>query len=211
VLIEVGPERDGSRIISRFTSSQSLSERLVRPPAPLRRRILKLFKEMIVEFESESFGREIRLRILLVSALVELLRWEESAGRNFHEAEEFDWAPVNKALHYLREHFNEPIYARSLAEAVGVSESRMKVLFRSALGMSWVKYLQGYRIHRAAAQLCLAGSSITEAALDVGFDSISHFNSLFRSFMGVSPTEYQKSSHERPIENTAVRAARSLK
>ena len=93
---------------------------------------------------------------------------------------------------------SEPVYARNVARAAGISESSMKVLFHKALGMSWVKYLQGYRIHRAAANLCLAGSSITEAAFNVGFDSISHFNSTFRSFMGVSPSEYQKSSRLKP-------------
>jgi AraC-like DNA-binding protein len=200
VLIEIGPESDGAKLIARFTSSQSLSERLVRPPPQLRTRITRLLKEMIAEFNGSGFGREIRLRVLLMSALVELLRWEEANGRDLREAEEFDWGPVNKALHYLREHFSEPIYARNLAKAAGISESRMKALFHHSLGMSWVKYLQGYRIHRAAALLCLAGSSITEAALNCGFDSISHFNSTFRSFMGVCPTEYQKSSRERLAE-----------
>jgi AraC-like DNA-binding protein len=197
VLIDIGPEKDGSRILSRFTASQSLSRRLLRPPPPLRARILRFLKEMIAEFEQDRFGREIRLRILLMSVLVDLLRWEETegidSGENF---EEFDWNAVNKALHFLREHFNEPVYARDLARAAAISESSMKVLFHKALGMSWVKYLQGYRIHRAAALLCLSGSSITEAALDVGFDSISHFNSIFRSFMGVSPSEYQKAGRE---------------
>ncbi len=192
VLIEVGPEHDGSRIISRLTASQPLSKRLLRPPPKLRASILGRLKEMIVEFEEDQFGREIRLRILLTGVLVDLIRWEEGSGRELREQyEQFDWAPVNKALHYLREHFSEPIYARHLAKAAGLSESSMKVLFHKSLGMSWVKFLQGYRIHRAAAHLCLPCSSITEVALSVGFDSISHFNSTFRSFMGVAPSEYQ--------------------
>jgi AraC-like DNA-binding protein len=191
VLIELGPEHDGARIISRFTANQSLSSRLVRTPVELRNSILRRLKEMRIEFEADRFGREIRLRVLLASILVDLIRWEESVGKVSSEHGEFDWAPVNKALHYLREHYSEPIYAKNLARAAGISESTMKVLFQRALGISWVKYLQGYRIHRAAANLGLPGASITETALNVGFDSISHFNSTFRSFMGVSPSEYQ--------------------
>jgi len=53
-----------------------------------------------------------------------------------------------------------------------------------------VRYLQGYRIHRAAALLNEGGYDVTEAALTVGFDSLSHFNVTFRSFMGVSPKEW---------------------
>ena len=77
-----------------------------------------------------------------------------------------------------------------MARAVGLSEARLMHLFRQALGISWVKYLQGYRIHRAAAILNEGRYNVTEAALMVGFDSFSHFNVTFRSFMGVSPKDY---------------------
>ena len=51
-------------------------------------------------------------------------------------------------------------------------------------------YLQGYRIHRAAALLSEGRLNVTEAALEVGFDSLSHFNETFHSFMGVSPKSF---------------------
>ncbi len=191
VVVEMGPQRDGPRILSRFTAKQSLEERLVRPPGPLRRRLTELLGEAVTEFKQKRFGREIRLRSLLLEAMVLLLRWEEAEGRNIGtECLEVDWRPVSRTLQYLRENYPEPIYAKNVARAAGMSESRLKVLFQNALGMSWVKYLQGYRIHRAAALLSEAGHNVTEAALEVGFESLSHFNATFRSFMGVSPSHY---------------------
>jgi AraC-like DNA-binding protein len=80
-----------------------------------------------------------------------------------------------------------------MARAVGLSESRLKHVFQKALGISWVKYLQGYRIHRAAALLNEGKHNVTEAAMSVGFDSLSHFNVTFRSFMGKSPKNYLRS------------------
>jgi AraC-like DNA-binding protein len=56
--------------------------------------------------------------------------------------------------------------------------------------MSWVKLLQGYRIHRAAALLNESGYNVTEAALAVGFDSFAHFSKIFRTFMGVTPKDF---------------------
>jgi AraC-like DNA-binding protein len=195
ILIELGPANDGPRILQRFTSSQSLNDRLVRPHAELRRKLIGLFEAIVLEFENHWFGREVKLRTLLMEQLVELLRWEERLGRRSDdEVLAMDWRPINKALHYLRDHYTEPIYARNVARAAGVSEPRMKELFRHALGMSWVKYLQGYRIHRAAALLGESGSNVTEAAFAAGFESISHFNAIFRTFMGVSPSEYAKQS-----------------
>jgi AraC-like DNA-binding protein len=93
-----------------------------------------------------------------------------------------------------------------MARAVGLSESRLKYIFNKALGVTWVKYLQSYRIHRAAALLNDGGHNVTEAAMAVGFDSLSHFNVTFRSFMGASPKNYwqgtrQKESKEQKKSN----------
>ncbi len=94
------------------------------------------------------------------------------------------------ALGYLREHHAQSVYAKDVAQAAGVSESRLKILFRNALNLSWVKYLQGYRFHRAAALLSEGRLNVTEAALEIGFESLSHFSETFQSFMGESPKSF---------------------
>lgn len=195
VLIDLGPESDGPAVLHRFTARQTLRERLVRPPPALQRRFRECFTELAAEFAGAEFGREIRLRTLLVEPLVALLRWELKSGRAAADRGfEVEWRPVSRALEHLREHYAEPVYARDVARAAGLSESRLKVLFHNALGMSWVKYLQGYRIHRAAALLSQPGANVTEAALAVGFESLSHFNTVFHAFMGVSPRVYARSA-----------------
>jgi AraC-like DNA-binding protein len=217
VLIQLAPEGDGLKILRRFTAHRSLAGRLVRPADDLRERLLTRFQTMVAEFEQHRFGREIRLQSLLMEQLVELLRWEEEAGRLVVDSDsDFDWKPVDKALHYLREHFAEPVYAQILARVAGVSESRLKTQFRHALGMSWVNYLQGYRIHRAAALLSEGGVSVTEAALATGFESLSHFNATFRSFMGVAPTVYRARNRPKtqplsaPVDTHSPRPGSSL-
>jgi transcriptional regulator GlxA family with amidase domain len=135
----------------------------------------------------------MRLRTLLIEMLVKLVRWEQALGRNIGGEElEVDWTPILKALKHIRENYSEPMYARDLARAVGLNELRLKTLFHEAVGISWVKYLQGYRIHRAAALIGDGRHNVTEAALAVGFESLSHFNKTFHSFVGVSPNEYRK-------------------
>lgn len=193
VLTEMGPERDGPRVLRRFTRRQSLAQRLLRPPPELRARLFTLFETLVDEFEGNRFGRELRLRTLLVEQLVALLRWEQSRGLHALGNEpDFEWRPIAKALQYLREHFTEPIYAHHVARAAGVSPSCLRAHFRKAIGMSWVRYLQSCRIHRVTVLLNHPGARVTEAALAAGFDSLSHFNAAFRSFMGVAPTAYQR-------------------
>ena len=80
VLIEMGATSDGMRIMRRFTARQSLSERIIRPPSALARRLKSGFEEIIAEFDRKPFGYEVRLRTLLMEMLVHLVRWEAATG-----------------------------------------------------------------------------------------------------------------------------------
>ncbi|MCL5096654.1 MAG: AraC family transcriptional regulator [Candidatus Omnitrophica bacterium] len=193
VLIELGPASDGPQLLRRLTAPQSLQELLVRPSEELRMKLMGSFGEMLQEFEGREFGREIKLRTLLMDLLVEFLRWERRQGRSFPESKfEVDWKVVGVALEYLRNHYAEPVYAQDLARTAGISESKLKVLFKNALGIPWCKYLQSYRIHRAMVLLGESRCSVSEAAYAAGFESLSHFDTVFRSIMGCAPSDYAK-------------------
>src|SRR6202000_2908581 len=82
VLIEMGPESDGVRTLRRFTSQQPATQRVVHLPPELRAEFRRRFEELHHEFSQQGFGREVRLRTLLMEMLVRLVRWEQSLGRN---------------------------------------------------------------------------------------------------------------------------------
>lgn len=191
VLIGMGPIADGARILRRFTMRQGIATQLVRPPPKVRAALEHGFHEIIREFDHGGIGREMKLRAILVSMIVDLLRWEEKSGKSPVNAElAIDWKRLERALEFLHEQFQETVYAREVAAHAGISESRLKQLFHDTLGMPWSRYLQIYRIHRALDQLGACGKNVSETALSVGFESLSHFNSTFRSLMGVSPRDY---------------------
>lgn len=193
LLIELGPERDGARMLRRFTSPCTLSHRLVRLPADLQSQFVRDLAEMASEFDHLQVGSEMRLRSILTEMLVRLLRWEQSGAVDPTQPEvNVDWQVLSGALRYLQTHFAEPIYARNVAAAAGVCRSRLEVMFHDALGISWVHFLRNYRIERAAAMLTDPRCRVTDAAMAVGFESLSNFNNSFRRFMKVSPSAYQK-------------------
>jgi AraC-like DNA-binding protein len=192
-LMDLDPHGDGARILHRFTAQATRESICVRPPPAVFRRLKSELLAALEEFGREQFGRKLRLQCHLLQALIELLRWEQQQPTGVPTLETTEpWAPVERALHYLREHYADRVYARQVAEAAGVSESQLRRHFQSALGTSWVHYLQRYRVHRAAALLFEPHRTVTETAYAVGFEDLGHFITVFRQHLGVSPSQYLK-------------------
>jgi AraC-like DNA-binding protein len=205
IILELDPDNVGLEILRRFLCHQPLRSRIVQPPRPLLNRLKRGFAEMATEFDARHFGREVKLRVLFENMIVDFIRWEQSSGKLALASDgTAAWSHVERALRYLHEHHAETIYARQLAQVAGVSESRLRGLFHDMLGMPWVKYLQGYRVHRAAAMLREPGTDILDSALAVGFRTLSHFNVAFREFMGTSPSRFLKSGAGRPTRNQST-------
>jgi AraC-like DNA-binding protein len=190
LLFDSGPQDDGARVLNRFTSDQPITERIVTPPPALWSLLKRNSLQMLREFREGDFGSQFRLRSLLLEMLVGLMRWEKigQKGGKFHDS--MNWEYIQKGLNYIQEHFSEPLYIEEIARFVGISDSRLKTIFRESLGMSCVQYIKTYRISLAAAEMCASRRSITDIAFSVGYETLSNFNTAFHKLMGMSPTKY---------------------
>ncbi len=196
---DMGPGGDGVRVLNRFTVEQTIDDRILYPPEALWRLFRRNAQKMLTEFQQGGFGSEMRLRSLLTDSLVGLLRWEDQIGRRVATVPDpMNWDYVQRALHYLQTHYAEPVYVKEVARAAGLSESRLKAVFRKSLGMSCVQYLKSYRVSLAASMLGRSRYQITEVAMAAGFETLSHFNATFREITGMSPSEYIMSINKQP-------------
>ncbi|RXZ81399.1 helix-turn-helix domain-containing protein [Paenibacillaceae bacterium] len=98
---------------------------------------------------------------------------------------------VEETLHYLSRHMRERITIDELAQAVGLSGSRLSHLFKEVTGVTPVQMLNEMRIRQAASLISHAGRTASEAAYEVGFQNYNHFAALFRRQMGSSPRNYR--------------------
>ncbi len=88
---------------------------------------------------------------------------------------------------------------RVLAEKLRVSERQASRLLREALGTAFLAYVTSLRIERAKKQLATTDEPVTDIALETGWQSISHFNAVFRRCVGVTPSHYRaRQFGERP-------------
>ncbi len=104
---------------------------------------------------------------------------------------------VVKAKEYMNEHFAEAISVSDVAEAVCISESYFKTIFKKSSGYSYSEYLTTVRINQAKNLLNRTEKSVTEIALDVGYQTPNSFSSLFKRETGMTPTQWKNS--QKPV------------
>ena len=75
------------------------------------------------------------------------------------------------------------------ARAAAMSPFHFQRTFKRAFGVSPSRYVAGLRFTRAG-RLLQAGTSVTEAALAVGFGSTASFSVAFRAWSGMTPSQY---------------------
>jgi AraC-like DNA-binding protein len=64
-------------------------------------------------------------------------------------------------------------------------------MFRKITGINFTDYLSRLRIERAKNLLLNPNLRISEIAFEVGFQSLTHFNRVFKRVLGQSPTDYR--------------------
>jgi YesN/AraC family two-component response regulator len=101
-------------------------------------------------------------------------------------------ALMHKSIAYIQAHYDEPLAREDVARYVGVSAGYFSRCFHKEAGISFQKYLNRYRIHRARTLLAEGKRSVTEVAFSVGFQNVSYFCQVFRQVAGTSPRASQK-------------------
>ena len=99
---------------------------------------------------------------------------------------------LKTVLKYIRENFASDITLDDMSAVAGLSCKYFCKFFKDMTGTTPVNYLMTYRIERAARKLIASDLSVTKIAYDCGFNDLSYFIKIFKTFKGVSPKEYRK-------------------
>lgn len=103
---------------------------------------------------------------------------------------------VDQVLIWLEENLDQVLDLKALAESVNCSSSYLSRLFSNHTGVTITKKLRELRIEKAADLLRDGDFNVTEAAMEVGYNSISHFTKAFQEVKGVKPSLFKREEEE---------------
>ncbi len=93
---------------------------------------------------------------------------------------------------YINQHYREHITLIDLAEYVHMNSSAMCRYFKSKSGESIFNYIIDVRIAIAKEEIASTDKPIIQIAYDVGFSSISNFNTQFKKHTQLTPSQYRE-------------------
>ena len=111
---------------------------------------------------------------------------------------------VRKAREYIQQHKMEPLSLTAVAHASGASVFHFCKVFKKTTGLRFTDYVGRMRLEDAKTQLLNPNRRISEIAYDVGFQSLTQFNRMFKRVFGQSPTEFRAQLHSRPRKSKAA-------
>jgi len=98
---------------------------------------------------------------------------------------------ITRAKQYIHENQAEDLSLGQVAKAVNTSIFYFCKMFKKATGLNFTDYVSRIRVEKAKNLLLNRNLRVSEIAYEVGFQSLTHFNRVFKKVMGQSPTEYR--------------------
>ncbi len=140
--------------------------------------------------ESESkITNQIKKKIILLQFIHEL--WKkgfivenDTTGRNTVEKE---------MVSYIQQNYTGKILLREFGEQFHLSEKYISRYFKEHFHITLSQYVTYLRLEHAKQMLQETDISVTEVAMQSGYQNISYFIRSFKKTYGVSPLKYRKS------------------
>lgn len=186
------------RIVLYFQREDVNSEELLRaldenngmycPDPAVRQKLHRILEELIREFENPTeFYREYRktlLNMFLFTMLMQTQRMKPEEKKNADR--------IRVIINYIHQHYQEDITLQSLSSRFYISPSYLCREFKKHTNSTIVQYTNVTRVMNAQRKLMETDKNITQISQETGFSNLTHFNRIFKSVTGLTPSGYRK-------------------
>ncbi len=177
---------DSATVLSSFHAGNNV----IHLTGAMRTDVERVLNRLLEENRNWSHEAALLSRLLLGQILVMMSR----VGRSLRKDEDREGGQtqsiVREVATYISHHFADDMTLSSLADRFFVSRCYLARIFKLHTGFTVVQYINNARI-TAAARMLKPGVKVSDVAMRVGFNNVSHFGKMFRRSMGVPPRKYR--------------------
>ncbi|MFD0673506.1 AraC family transcriptional regulator [Cohnella sp. GCM10027633] len=148
------------------------------------------------ELEREEPGFELAIKSHLYKLLALLVRGQAATMRNVeeHDSRIRELERLAPVFLEIDTRYGEKMTVQQLADLVGLSRYHFSRLFKQLTDKSLVEYINLVRINKSESLLRDGLMTISEIALETGFNDIYYFSRTFKKLKKMSPSEWRNYS-----------------
>ncbi len=144
-----------------------------------------LIEFMNQEIDQKNLGYQAQATSYFTQLLILLMRAYEEKKIHTLSSEAL-------IINYVEKNFKNHITIKELSEKSGLSESSLLRAFKKVTGEPPLVYQNKLRMLAAADDLAHSRKSVTQIALDVGFNDSNYFTRAFKKIHNMTPLEFKK-------------------
>ncbi|TDW95897.1 AraC family transcriptional regulator [Dinghuibacter silviterrae] len=149
-------------------------------------------KKLSTIAEKNGFERIIAF-LEIIEALTESREYEQLASVGYaHNFNERDTERMTRVFKYLMQHFADPISLQEIADVANMTPPAFSTYFRKRTQKCFTTFLNEIRVGHACKLLEDPDLAILDICFSSGFQNATHFNKMFKQFIGRAPSEYRK-------------------
>ena len=156
---------------------------------------LHMYDVLTTEFSNHSRSYKAVIEMEIIRYFIDFIRdnpkltpvKDETA---VHKSSKYQ--TIYNIADYISDHYAEPITLDGLAGIFYLSKFYLSRSFKEVTGYGVNEYVNILRTKRAKQLLEETSLSISEIAATVGYESITYFEKVFKTYMSISPLKYRK-------------------
>ncbi len=169
------------------------------------KKLRSLLNKIIMEKQANDILAAASIHALTLSFFVEAgrmcLRQNSESTAESHLRQQSYIDTFFNVCKYINEHCAEELSLDMVVELSGFSKSHFIRLFKDFTGVTYYDYLQKRRMANAELLLIDTGNSISDVAMQSGYNSLATFNRVFKDSHGCTPTEYRRQAWMNPVKH----------
>jgi AraC-like DNA-binding protein len=193
-LIRCDGASDSAEYLAPFLLQDEDFPHIVPAETGVPRQVLDLMLRIRSELPASSARGKLALKTYMKMLLMQLVnQYASYAGTaETYQRQQQNLERLRPLFRYLGENCGNQVQVREASRICGMSESHFMSLFKRVTGLSFVTYLNHFRIERAQALLEKTEESMADISQQVGFCDQSYFGTVFRRIVGMTPAIYRR-------------------
>ncbi len=151
-------------------------------------KVERLIDRMIKEYQNCDAGFVSSVTAYFIELVIFLVRRYDDSKAVNDEISTF-----SRAVAFMERNFTDKVTVEEIAVIAGMSVRHFQRQFKNTYHITSQEYITYLRMQKAMTQLIRTNDSITNVALDCGYQDSSLFARRFRKYTGYSPKEYRLS------------------